>query len=269
MAILSANLPTTNISDLNLSFTGMTDASFQYLSQALPMTSLASLVLSDNKLTHVGMQSLGLSLRDTPRLKHLDLGSNQGIADLGAQRIVSALLEGCSLESLCLEKCNIGFKAVWPLSKTLRKSKIRVLKVSENPRIGPPGLTKLGNGLCGSLVEEFYAAGVTGKDAGCRAVADSLLGNSRVRVLDLRDNQVTNDGANALASVVGASCVQRLFLEENSITDRGIKFLASALLKSQVVELAVECNLVEDEGVLALERAFAEIRKKRTIKIRY
>ncbi|KAJ3031599.1 UNVERIFIED_CONTAM: RNA-DNA hybrid ribonuclease [Siphonaria sp. JEL0065] len=329
MKTLSTTLPTTNIAHLNLSDTSQTDASLTHLSLSLPLiTTLSTLLLTDNKITHVGMQPFALALRDSPHLKTLDLSSNQGITDLGAQRITASLVEpGCKLESLALERCNIGYKAVYPLSKVLHQTRLICLKISENPRIGPPGLTHLGNAIGGGyggrcVLREFYAAGVTGKDAGCRAVAEGLVsaavvgdvkkrrqsqGQQRgsgsgfggkgknvvygppvvvdaldcvrtpvlggLRVLDLRDNLITNEGAIVLASVFsGSTCVlEKLFLEENSITDRGVVSLANALVLPGCVlsELALECNLVEKEGVLALERAFGEVRKRRMIKIRY
>ncbi|KAJ3288922.1 hypothetical protein HDU79_004451 [Rhizoclosmatium sp. JEL0117] len=215
----------------------------------------------DNKLTHIGMQSFSRALRETPRLKHLDLSANQGIADLGTQCIVSALIGGSRLETLCLERCNIGYKAVSPLSKILVRSSIRVLKVSENPRIGPPGLTLLGHALAGSPVEEFYAASVTGKDMGCKAIVEGLLRNSRLKVLDLRDNQITNEGAVALASVLGIVKLERLILDENAIMDRGVETLANSITGSMIVELGLEGNKVEEVGENALKKAYAQVKK--------
>ncbi|ORY43066.1 RNI-like protein [Rhizoclosmatium globosum] len=266
---LASHLPATNIKHLNLSSANMTDATLLPLSQSLSLTSLQTLLLMDNKLTHIGMQSFSRALRETPRLKHLDLSANQGIADLGTQCIVSALIGGSRLETLCLERCNIGYKAVSPLSKILVRSSIRVLKVSENPRIGPPGLTLLGHALAGSPVEEFYAASVTGKDMGCKAIVEGLLRNSRLKVLDLRDNQITNDGAVALASVLGIAKLERLILDENAIMDRGVETLANCIAGSMIVELGLEGNKVEELGENALKKAYAQVKKSRYIKIKY
>ncbi|KAJ3073198.1 RNA-DNA hybrid ribonuclease [Podochytrium sp. JEL0797] len=271
--ILAQTLPPSNITTLNLSSTHLTDTSLLPLTTTLPLTSLTHLHLSDNKITHAAMHPFSIALSTTPhRLLHLDLANNTGIGDLGAQRIVSALWHGIPLDTIVLDKCNIGYKAVDQLGRVLGTSRVRVIKISENPRIGPPGMTRLAEGLmkggAKQRVEEVWIGGGNAGDSGCRAILQACR-DSRIRVLDLRDNQMTNEGAKVLAGVIAAegSCLERVYIGENRIADGGVVAVASALVVSCVVELVLDGNLLDEKGEEALRRAFLEVKRERNVRI--
>ncbi|KAJ3355201.1 hypothetical protein HDU83_003778 [Entophlyctis luteolus] len=270
-ATLAANLPTTNITHLNLSFTNLTDESLLPISQHLSFTFLESLILTDNKLTHLGVESLCAAIAESPLLRSLNLSSNN-IEDKGGAHIAK-VLRLSHLEELLMSDCNIGYKTIRDLSFVIPETRLRILKIGENPRIGANGLMVFAKGLFGSLIEELHAPCVRGHDSGVSAIAGVIVRASEsrksvLRVLDFRDNQITNDGAAALAAMLRCNCmVETLLLSENEIMDHGVEALADALPQSKLVELAVEMNKSDVAGEAALKHAFQLTKKLRTVKI--
>ncbi|KAI8614261.1 hypothetical protein BC830DRAFT_399893 [Chytriomyces sp. MP71] len=265
--VLAHHLPPTNITHLNLSGIKLTDSGLQPLARCLNLTSLRSLILADNLITQSGIGSLAPYLPDT-RIAVLDLGCNQGIRDQGLAGL-SAVLSRTCISELILAECDFGFQGLQALTKVLRKSRISHLKISRNRRIGDNGikyLSEYGLKNCEQLTQ-LHIRAVNALDAGCCALA-SVLASPRcsLRVLDMRDNGITNKGAFALNGV-GFGLLETVKLGENDITDRGVEALASAFVRSRVVELSLEDNKFSDVGVDALVMAFEQARRGRMVKI--
>ena len=91
-------------------------------------------------------------------------------------------------------------------------------------------------------------------------IADYVRDNPATATLALAGNELTDDGACALAEALGASSVTELDLASNVIEDRGALALAAAIGKGFAPrKLSLADNLVSDAGAAALIRAAAAL----------
>ncbi|KAL0225920.1 hypothetical protein P9112_013244 [Eukaryota sp. TZLM1-RC] len=92
---------------------------------------------------------------------------------------------------------------------------------------------------------------------GASALARALESNSTLTELDLWSNNITSEGASALARALESNCtLTELNLGDNDITDEGASALARALeSNSTLTELNLGDNDITDEGASALARA--------------
>ncbi|KAJ3241042.1 RNA-DNA hybrid ribonuclease [Chytriomyces hyalinus] len=268
---LAERLPPCNISQLNLSFTKLSDESLTILCRALPFSSIEFLCLTDNLLTDLGMRALAAHL-DSSRVAHLDLSSNNGLRDEGL-RLLSMALPNSNVTQLSLADCDIGFQGVYALTKVIRRTRINILKLSRNRRIGDNGVKYFCENAFqarGAKLTELYMHSVNAFDSGCKALSSSLPSQyCLLLVLDLRDNGITDSGAVSFQKH-GLAKLQRLLLGENNIMDRGVEALSHALVASpSLVELNLDDNKVGEEGVQALKLAFLKAKRTRTVKIKW
>ncbi|KAJ3252039.1 RNA-DNA hybrid ribonuclease [Chytriomyces hyalinus] len=268
---IAEKLPLCKISRLNLSFTNMSDESLTMLSGALPFSSIESLSLTENLLTDLGMRALAAHLDSSP-VVHLDLSSNTGVRDEGL-RLLSTALPNSNVTQLSLADCDIGFQGVYALTKVIQKTRINILKLCRNQRIGRNGVKYFCENAFqarGAKLTELHMHYVNAFDTGCNALSSSLPSqHCLLRVLDLRNNGITDDGAVSFQKH-GLEKLQRLLLGQNRITDRGVKALSNALVASKsLVELNLVDNRVGGEGVEALESAVLEAKQTKPVKIEW
>jgi hypothetical protein len=96
---------------------------------------------------------------------------------------------------------------------------------------------------------------------GCRAVCESLQGNSFLRELDLSENSISLDVdcAIALNDLLGSTTLRVLKLFDNRVTNEGIELLARGLQgNSSLIELDLQGCDISDEGLLNLGEALVE-----------
>ena len=87
----------------------------------------------------------------------------------------------------------------------------------------------------------------------------SVLRYSNISTLDLRGNEIGDQGAKTLASALPASQLTTLRLGWNGIGVEGAKALASALPGSQLTTLILGENEIGDQGAKALEEAESKL----------
>ena len=103
-------------------------------------------------------------------------------------------------------------------------------------------------------------AGAALHDEHMSEIADYVRDNPATATLALAGNELTDDGACALAEALGASSVTELDLASNVIEDRGALALAAAIGKGFAPrKLSLADNLVSDAGAAALIRAAAAL----------
>ena len=103
-------------------------------------------------------------------------------------------------------------------------------------------------------------AGAALHDEHMSEIADYVRDNRATATLALAGNELTDDGACALAEALGASSVTELDLASNVIEDRGALALAAAIGKGFAPrKLSLADNLVSDAGAAALIRAAAAL----------
>ena len=103
-------------------------------------------------------------------------------------------------------------------------------------------------------------AGAALHDEHMSEIADYVRDNPATATLALAGNELTDDGACALAEALGASSVTELDLASNVIEDRGALALAAAIGRGFAPrKLSLADNLVSDAGAAALIRAAAAL----------
>ena len=94
-------------------------------------------------------------------------------------------------------------------------------------------------------------------DEGATALAQAMKGNTTLQRLYLDNNQISDEGATALAQAIkGNTTLHRLDLDNNQISDEGATALAQAMKGNTTLpRLSLRCNKISDEGVTALAQA--------------
>lgn len=91
-------------------------------------------------------------------------------------------------------------------------------------------------------------------DEGLSLLLDKHVHFKPIKVLDLRNNDITDKGMQALAEIARHSHI--LYLKRNCVGDRGVQQLKVALLKesqgSVLTTLGLENNNIGNEGAMAL-----------------
>ncbi|XP_012942856.1 leucine-rich repeat-containing protein 74B [Aplysia californica] len=71
---------------------------------------------------------------------------------------------------------------------------------------------------------------------GARAIATALVGNKKVKSLDLEDNWIGADGAVSIASMtLGNDCITEINISENRIGTKGIRAICEALAENRTI----------------------------------
>ncbi|XP_067051646.1 nucleotide-binding oligomerization domain-containing protein 1-like [Acropora muricata] len=88
-------------------------------------------------------------------------------------------------------------------------------------------------------------------DEGVEKLSDVLV-NSQLSSLNLGENNITDEGVKQLSNVVVNSQLSSLSLGDNNIGDEGVKQLSNALVNSQLRSLNLWDNNITDKGVKQL-----------------
>ena len=96
-------------------------------------------------------------------------------------------------------------------------------------------------------------------DDGAKAIAEFLKTNKSVEVLDLSDNDVGDDGAKALADALRVNkTLKDLDLFHNAIAGDGGKAIAAALENCSLEDFDISANDIDPEAEYEMESAFKE-----------
>lgn len=111
------------------------------------------------------------------------------------------------------------------------------------------------SGLCGVLpdcsVTELDLGDNNLQDEGIQALAN-VLSRSVLCILVLGKNPISSEGARQLADVISQSPLDTLYLNETGADDEFLKTLSNTLKESKLTELHLDHTKITDAGVLAL-----------------
>ncbi|XP_062330164.1 NACHT, LRR and PYD domains-containing protein 12-like [Osmerus eperlanus] len=227
------------------------------LLRLLPVIQSSRKALMDHcNLTNRCCEALGKTLSSPfNNLRELDLSYNN-IQDKGLILLSAGLgSPNCKLETLCLTRCRITKECYESLVRTLsaHASTLTKLDLSDND-LGDEGVMLLSAGLgnpdCTLEVLRLNRCQIT-KD--CCEVLVSIICSTRLKELDLSDNELQDAGVNIVSDGLGKShCeLETLRLSFCKVTGEGCASLATALRSglSHLRELDLSYNHPGDAGL--------------------
>ncbi|XP_062294351.1 NACHT, LRR and PYD domains-containing protein 12-like isoform X2 [Scomber scombrus] len=255
------------LEELDLSRNQLLDSGIKLLSDGLksPDCKLQRLSLKECGVTIKGCQSLagGLS-SNSSHLRELDLSHNK-FHD-GGLKLLSKVLNKCSLKTLRLSECGIKEDGCKCLALALRSnpSHLKNLDLSRNS-FGEQAVAH----LCGFLrqpdcqLERLWLSKTNLQKESAAALASALASNlSQLRELDLGENKLEDAGVMEISSLLkDPICkMEKLRLAGCRFTARGCAALTSSLRSNpahlRVLDLAR--NDLRDSGVQLLSELLAE-----------
>ncbi|XP_007175570.2 NACHT, LRR and PYD domains-containing protein 13 [Balaenoptera acutorostrata] len=249
-----------NMRELDLSNSKLNTSSMKELSYKLrnPRCKLQKLTCKSMSPVKI-LKELVIVLHGNHKLTHLDLSSNNLGITVSKMIFRTLRHSACNLKYLCLEKCNLLAAHCEDLALLL---------------ISTQGMTRLCLGinqlqddgvrlLCASLthpecvLERLVLWSCQLGAPSCRYLSDALLQNKSLTHLNLRKNNLGDEGVKFLCEALSRpDCnLQNLNLSDCSFTVEGCRELTDALKYNHNVKiLDVGKNDVQDDGVRELCR---------------
>nr|XP_061796510.1 NACHT, LRR and PYD domains-containing protein 14-like [Nerophis lumbriciformis] len=243
---------------LDLSHNELSDEGVEILSKGLASPHC---ILQDLKLERCGIMKrgcvfLGEALKLNPsHLQELDLSSNV-LCDQGVEILSKELASAnCILKVLKLDNCGITNKGCVFLAEPLKlnPSHLQELGLSSN-NLSDEGFEILTKGLASPhCILQFLGLFNCNLEKGsCHLLASVLSSSSKLRHLDLRHNNLWDEGVEILSKgLASPQCIlKELWLNTCRITDKGCIFLAEALKlnPSHLQELDLWGNQIGEKG---------------------
>lgn len=209
---------------------------------------LRRLRLADNGFGH-GVDAIARELRRAGRhLVELGVGSN-GLDGPS----VCKLLEGLHPEALWLTQNPLGPEGMRGIARGLEARAIRQIGLARC-QLGDAGARAMTLWLGGSTLEHVYVDGNGFGVASARHFATHWRTNLGATLL-LAENQLGDEGVEALVSTSAAERLRRLDLSGNGLTAKAVRALARSPHLTKLRELELSDNELGDEGAIALSES--------------
>ena len=283
----SSTLTNLDIQDNDIGDTGAKAIAYSLIQN----TSLKKLCMNRNVIGCCGATEIGIALTKNSTLQRIDIDSNK-IGKSGAMAIAESLLHNTSLKALYMNDNSVGQDgAIAIADSVLHNTSLVILDLCNNG-IGLHGTKKIlraiakNNVLQKLLISnnrlESEVKVMETKDTpndykentslevlnvscsidqdGALLIANSLIENSALRVLDMSDNAIGTDGAKAIAnSLAMNSSLEVLNMNNNSITQNGAIAIADYLAKNASLEmLKIDGNCIGSVGARAIANSLEQ-----------
>ncbi|XP_061124926.1 NACHT, LRR and PYD domains-containing protein 12-like [Syngnathus typhle] len=252
-----------SLRELDLGWNNLGDDGLEALAAGLakPQCPLQVLKLRLCKLSEKSCKALASVLSSPCSLRELDLGAND-LGDDGLEALAAGLANPhCTLQVLGLSGCKLSEKSCEALASVLSSlCSLRELDLGWND-LRDDGLEALAIGLAKPQCTLQFLALMNCKlsKKGCEALASVLSSACSLRKLDLGQNNLCDDGLEALAAgLAKPQCTLRvLMLRYCKLSKKSCEALAEALQSnpSHLQALNLWGNDIEEEG----RRVVAEV----------
>ncbi|KAF4115193.1 hypothetical protein G5714_002682 [Onychostoma macrolepis] len=259
-----------HLRELDLGSNYLQDSGVKLLSDGLKSShcQLNILRLYGCNLTVQSCETLSSVLQSsTSCLRELDL-SNNDLQDSGVNLLSDGLKSpDCQLEILRFSICNLTAQSCESLSSVLQSAKscLRELDLSNND-LQDSGVKLLSDGLkinCKLEILRFSICNLTAQS--CESLSSVLQSsNSRLRELDLSNNDLQDSGVKLLSDGLKRNCkLEILRLSGCMVTEEGCGYLSSALSSnpSHLRELDLSYDHPGDSGVKLLSKKLKNLDK--------
>jgi Ran GTPase-activating protein (RanGAP) involved in mRNA processing and transport len=219
--------------------------------------SLKTLSFSGCVISDEGFQSLARGLSCNSSLETLDLSSSE-MGDAAVIALVDGLRINKTMKCLDLSK-NEALSATGraAIARLLGYNVLRELNLQTPDSVDAATLTSGLSENCSIEKLNLEHAFVRDEESQtCRALFESLCGNTTLRYLNIRENGVRLDGACATALKLDTLSLETLNLLDNTVTSCGIAALAEGVKgPCTLKELSLQCCELDDAGLLKLGEA--------------
>ncbi len=215
--------------------------------------------LGRNEIHEEGTHHISQVLRNSG-VRQLSLNSCPGIGESGLKSIAEALITNTSLVKLNVYGCSVKItEENGPVLREMlqKNSTLEDLHLYRNPQLYDTGAAFIAEGLKQNSSLRVLDLGDCGiGDQGVRLLGDALVVTHSLKELKLRGNAITGVGG---AAVLGEmlqrnSTVEVLGLSRNpQLSDAGVFFIAEGLKQNSSLRvLALGACSISDEGVRSL-----------------
>ena len=246
----------TKLKMINLQSNNITEKSAEPLSSIISSnTGLQELYLDNNQL-QLGINKISTALTTISSLKVLDLDNNS-IPEEAADKLSAAIRANNSLEKLWLGGNHLGSSSVMIVNALKQVSTLRVLNLNNNQNTSEklaPALTSLIS--YNKSTERLSLSDNNLNDDGVIKIAQSLCKHTKLKIINLRSNNITEKSAEALASIISSNTeLQELYLDNNQL-QLGINKISTALTTmSSLKVLDLDNNSIPEEAADKLSAA--------------
>ena len=241
---------------INLQSNNITEKAAEALASIISSnTGLEELYLGNNTI-QLGIITMSTALKNISSLKVLDLYSNN-IPEEAADELSAAIKANNSLEKLSLGGNHLGSSTVMVVNALKQFTTLKELDLIDNQNRSEelaPALTSIiSHNKC---MESLLLSGNNLNDDGIIKIAQSLCKHNKLKMINLRSNNITEKAAEALASIISSNTgLIKLYLGNNKI-QLGVITISTALTNiSSLKVLDLENNNIPKEAADELSAA--------------
>uniref|UniRef100_A0A7S0X688 Uncharacterized protein n=1 Tax=Mantoniella antarctica TaxID=81844 RepID=A0A7S0X688_9CHLO len=262
------------VKEMDLSYNTIDDAGVATIARLLKVNrTLKSINLSGNNIGPEGAKKLADALADPGGggggLAVMNLRGNP-IGEEGGMALAAMLRENTTLLDLDLGDCELGIKSLICVSAALNESNSTLQAIGlENPQIMTvqdehvwhAARMLAANSSLRVLKMGKWKVRYSGAET---LAAYGVCANSTLEVLDLRCNKICEVAGPSIARILTDNASLRcLNLEENALACNGAEAIAAALPAScSIVEMDLRCNGIGDRGLCALAAGIRNMQVK-------
>ena len=218
---------------------------------------LEELYLDNNQL-HLGVIKIATALENISSLKVLGL-QNNNISDEAASALAAAIKANNSLEKLWLSGNHLGSSVVAVVNALKELSTLKQVHINDTKIRGKelvPALTSVL--IQNTLIDTLSVSDNNLNDDCIIKIAQPLHKHSKLRFFNLRNNNITEEAAEALVSVISSNTgLQKLYFGNNHLHLGVIKIVIALENVSSLKVLDLQNNNITKEVVDKLSGVIA------------
>ena len=218
----------TTLTKLNLRGNKLIEENSQALASVIANNNLEELYLSSNNL-HSGVIKVAKALKKLSSLKVLDLDNNN-IPEEAADELSAAIRANNSLKKLWLCGNHLGSSTVIIVNSLKQVTTLKELDLNGNQNRSEelaPALTSIISG--NKSMERLSLRDNNLNDDGVIKIAQSLCKHTKLKIINLQSNNITDKSAEALTSIISSNTgLEELYLANNTL-QLGVITMSTAL----------------------------------------
>ena len=246
-----------SLKELSMEGNSITDEATDDIANILSRnTKLLELDLSNNILNRGGLMKIANSLQNTSSLVEFNIGDNN-VGDETADCIASVLSHNTKLQRLHLYNINLQTEGAIKIAKSLQNnSSLRVFNMRDN-NIGDEAADDIADVLSHSTKLETLSLGQANLQTdGVMKIIKGLQSTVSLKTLNLGGNNIGVEAVDDLTTVLGNAKLQHLYLRDNNVGDETADCIASVLSHNTELQHLYLYNInLQTEGAIKIAKS--------------